>query len=754
MALTENDYFERLKEVLVSQSRPETDIELVTKAYHYAAEKHEGQFRKNQEKYIVHPVQVAEILALVPVDTPTVCAAILHDVLEDTDATPEAIKERFGPDVLFMVEGVTKLGKFQFESKMERNAENFRKMFISMAQDVRVILLKLGDRLHNMRTLEFMKPEKQVKISRETLEVFAPLANRLGMGKWRVELEDLSFKYLDPQEYDALHAQVETQKDEWEASVKEMKQILQDALNQVDVHPQIYGRVKNYLSIYRKMKGHNKQLQDVYDLGALRVIVNSEKECYEALGMVHSHFKPIPGRFKDYIAMPKSNLYQSLHTSVIGPFGRPIEVQIRTTDMHRVAEYGIAAHWKYKEKGESASASSMDEQKLSWLKQLLELKDESSDAQEFVDNVKLDLFRDEVFVFTPKGDVFDLPRESTPIDFAYRVHTQVGNSCTGAMVNGKIVTLDYQLKNGDIIEVITSKKATPKLDWIKFVRTQHARSCVRQWYKKNFKEDHIVQGRSLLEAELTKAGYEELVRNGTLETVGNQMNYVKIDDLLMAIGYGEISVHKVMGRIKKEDKRQQPAEDKKTSDISPLEVIAANPNAYRKRQKTTETKTQVEGLHGMLHHMAKCCGPLPGDAIIGVVTRSRGVMVHRDDCTNLMHVRDERKMNVGWNAQDTMSAITDQAKKTMHSIRLDVHVIDRLGIFKDVLARIADINTNVSNARVKKMMNDNTAVIEVTVDISDLDHLEQVKRVIAKLSDVISVKRAQIRPVKSSSGGD
>jgi len=732
---TEDQLFEKLLTILTEQNRPEADCRKVREAFDYARKKHEGQFRKNQENYIIHPVHVAILLAEIPVDTATVCAALLHDVLEDTEASPEELKKLFGEEVLVIVEGVTKLGKFQFDSKEVRNAENFRKMFLAMANDVRIVLLKLADRLHNMRTLEHLNPEKQARIAQETLEVFAPLANRMGMGKWRVELEDLSFKFADPDQYLALVSQVEDSRQEWESSVEDMQTSIQTSLKDLGIEARIYGRVKNYFSIFKKMQRHHKQIQDVYDLGALRVIVASEKECYEALGVVHSNYRPIPGRFKDYIAMPKSNLYRSLHTTVIGPAGRPIEVQIRTIEMHHIAEYGIAAHWRYKESGGSVSVQSVEEQKLSWLKQMLEMKDDASDAQEYVDNVKLDLFRDEVFVFTPRGDVFDLPQGATPIDFAYRVHTQIGHSCTGSMVNGKIVPLDYQLRNGDIVEIMTTKKATPKLDWIKFVQTQHARTCIRQWFKKNFREDHIGQGRMLLEAELTRATMDELIKNGKLEEVAHHLNYTRLDDMFLALGYGELSLPRILNRVKKE---------KEEKSINVVELAAQGGNVFQRR--TGRDREQIEGLQGMLYHLAKCCTPLPGDFIIGVVTRSRGVMVHRDDCDNLSHVNPERHMKINWSG-----TVAGDDKKPTHGVRMEVHVIDRLGVFKDVLSRIADTNTNVSNARVK-LLGDNTAMIEVTVDIKDLEHLEKVRRMIAKLSDVISVNRVQIRPQKRRGG--
>ncbi len=731
----EEQLYQKLDGILQEQGRNGEERQQVRKAFEIARHKHEGQLRKNQEKYIVHPLHVAIMLAGIPVDTATICAALLHDVLEDTETTRDELLQVFGEDVVTIVEGVTKLGKFQFESKAERNAENFRKMFLAMANDIRIILLKLADRLHNMQTLEHMPREKQIKTARETLEVFAPLANRMGMGKWRAELEDLALKYIEPEEFQALSDQVAGSLQEWEDSIQEMQAKLQEHLGQLHLHPRIYGRIKNYFSIYKKMKRYQKQIQDVYDLGALRIIVDSEKECYEALGVVHSHYKPIPGRFKDYIAMPKSNLYQSLHTTIIGPKGRPIEVQIRTHEMHRLAEYGVAAHWRYKEAGSSVTATSADEQKLSWLKQMLELKDASTDAQEYMDNVKLDLFRDEVFVFTPRGDVFDLPQGATPLDFAYRVHTQVGNTCTGAMVNGRIVPLDYQLHNGDIVEILTNKKSSPRLDWIKLVQTPHARTCIRQWFKKNFKEEHIEQGKMLLEAELSRATIDELIKSGKMAEIAQQLNYTKLDDLFLAIGYGEVSLPRILNRVKKDKQK-----DERT--LAALEALTS-PNAYRRRKSAA--KEEIQGLEGMLYHLAKCCGPLPGDQIIGVVTRSRGVMIHRDDCINLQHVNPGRVMEVSWTSSS--NAHENTLKKSTHPVRMEVHVIDRLGIFKDVLSRIADTNTNVSNARVKMLPN-NTALIEITVDISDLEHFEKVKRAIAKLSDVISVTRAQIRPLK------
>jgi RelA/SpoT family (p)ppGpp synthetase len=461
--------------------------------------------------------------------------------------------------------------------------------------------------------------------------------------------------------------------------------------------------------------------------------VNSEKECYEVLGVIHHAFTPIPGRFKDYIAMPKSNLYQSLHTTVIGPYGRPLEVQIRTHDMHRIAEYGIAAHWKYKEAGGAVSAETLEDQKLSWLRQMVQMKEDTGDAQEYVDCVKLDLFQDEVFIFTPKGEVVDLPRGSTPIDFAYRIHTEVGNTCTGAIVNGKIVPLNHSLRNGDIVEIIRNKKSSPRLDWIKFVKTQQAKSRIRQWFKKNFKQEHELQGRQLLEAESSRAEIEEALKNGKLLEVAKELNYASVDDLLTAVGYGELNPPKVLNRLKKEDTLAKIGH--------PLPIHTAE-RITKARLPKPNASTEIEGLKGMVYTLAKCCTPVPGEHIVAVVTRSRGVMVHRDDCINLHNSNPERHMMVDW-------AGMGRESKSAHAVKLDIIAIDRLGVFKDILTQIADSHTNVSNAKVR-LLPDQTAFIELSVDVHDLDHLERVKNAVRRVQDVISVKRQQTRNQKSN----
>lgn len=715
--LKEDELFQQLLAILRDQERPESDLIRVSEAFEYARRMHDGQYRKNQENYIVHPVNVAIILAGIPVDTATIMAALLHDVVEDTTAKPEDIERQFGEEVLKLVVGVTKLGKFEFASKEDAHAENFRKMFLAMADDVRVIMLKLADRLHNMQTLEHMKPEKQVKTAKETIEIFGPLANRLGMGKIRAELEDLSLKYLDPERYVEIESEIAHTTDERANTILMVIEKIKDQLTAMNIDAKIYGRVKNYYSIYKKMRTQEKKVHEIYDISAVRVIVSCERECYEVLGVIHHAFTPIPGRFKDYIAMPKSNLYQSLHTTVIGPYGRPLEVQIRTLDMHRIAEYGIAAHWKYKESGVSEMNQVGEEQKMSWLRQMVELKDDVGDAREYVDSVKLDLFRDEVFVFTPKGRVVVLPRGATPVDFAYRIHTEVGNTCTGSKVNGRIMPLNYALKNGDIIEIITSKKSTPRLDWINFVQTQTAKSRIRQWYKKHYREEHVEQGRKLLEAELTRAGVEEAIRSGKLGKAAEELNYINLEDLLAALGYGETNVNRIIGRMKKEPEPH-------------FDPLLHNFAARKERPLAKGTGKDIQGLEGMMYQNAKCCNPLPGEGIIGVVTRSRGVMIHRDDCQNLDHANPNRRMYVSWGGES----------QTRHSVKLDIHVIDRVGVLKDILTKIADYNANLSNTKVK-ILPDHTATIELTVEVENLKHLDRVRDAICQINDVIGVRR-------------
>lgn len=736
--LREDVLIAELLDIMRAQGRGEAECQRVMDGFTYAREKHAGQTRKNGENYIVHPVAVAIALMDLRIDVETILSAIMHDTIEDTSATPEEITQRFGEDVCRIVQGVTKLGKFEFSSAEDRAAENFRKMFLAMADDIRVVLVKLHDRLHNMRTLDAMTPEKQARIAKETLEIFAPLANRMGMGKLRIELEDLSLPYIDPDGYASLRDELEHTKAERLLTVNDVIATLSESLEKSGISAKLSGRVKNYYSLYKKMNIQQKAVSDIFDITAVRVIVGSERECYEALGIVHQAYTPMPGRFKDYIGIPKSNLYQSLHTVVIGPRGRPVEVQIRTKAMHQIAEYGIAAHWKYKEaSGSQLATMSDDDLKLTFLRQMLEMDTSSDGALDYVESVKLDLFQDEVFIFTPKGRVLDLPKGSTPVDFAYRIHTEVGHKCSGAIVNGKMVTLDTILKNGDIVEVMTQSKHGPRLDWIKFVKTNNAKNRIRQWFKKNLKDEHEVQGRRLLEEQLTKAKFEELIRSDLLSTLASEMNYESVEDLFAAVGYGEISLARITNRLRKRESvdNHQEALDK----LRKLSTTGHKKDAQ---------KGEIDGLQGMLYSLAKCCSPLPGEDIVGVVTRSRGVMVHRGDCINLSHVNPARTMELDW-----LGAVNTNKS---HSVRLELTVFDRLGVLKDILARVSDMNTNIANMRVKVERN-NTAIIELTLDVTTLDHLDRVMNAIRRVPDVVSVVRQQFRtskPMPGEMGGD
>ncbi|MDX2084114.1 MAG: bifunctional (p)ppGpp synthetase/guanosine-3',5'-bis(diphosphate) 3'-pyrophosphohydrolase [Candidatus Melainabacteria bacterium] len=732
--LPEDLIFTELMTLLQAQERTAEQLQAVTETYLYARQKHEGQIRKNGENYITHPVAVALMLAQMEMDTPTVQAALLHDVLEDTDAKPEEIKARFGSVVLKIVEGVTKLGKYKFSSTEERQAENFRKMFLAMADDGRVIILKLTDRLHNMRTLDFLKPEKQRRIAQETLEIFAPLANWASMGNFRAELEDLSLQYLYPEAYQQIRQELEATRQERDQTMAMIKEKIQSQLAQMGIHTaKIYGRVKNYYSIFKKMQRQDKGLNDIYDISALRVIVPQEHECYQVLGIIHNAFRPIPGRFKDYIAIPKNNDYRSLHTTMIGPAGRPVEVQIRTWDMHRQAEEGIASHWKYKSSG-SVSTSDREAELITNLRKRIEAARESTDsAKDCVDSIT-DLFTDEVYVLTPKGQVLDLPKGSTPVDFAYRIHTEVGHACSGALVNGKLVPLSYLLSTGDFVEIITNKKSTPRLDWINFVKTNQAKGRIRQWFKKNFREAHEQQGRQLLEAELTRAKVDEWVRNGRLLAVAQELNYSNLEDMFMALGYGELTLSRITNRLR----RAELLADQSHRQEQRLKIPPAGAHASHSAAKAEQS---IEGLKGLLYSLARCCTPVPGDPIVGVVTRSRGVMIHREDCGNLVNANPNRLMVVSWEGDVDMNST--------HRVTLELLVIDRMGVLKDVLTQIADARTNLSGARVKQTNTDHTVVIEVVIDIRDLDHLESVKRAILSVSDVLSVKRQHYRPNRS-----
>ncbi len=703
--------FDDIRTKLEEQHRTPEDIAQIEKAFEFAKKLHEGQYRVSEEPYIIHPVEVVKILVDLRADTHTLIAGFLHDILEDTDTQPEEIKELFGEDVLTLVQGVTKLGKLKFKSKEERQAENFRRLFIAMANDVRIIFLKLADRLHNMRTLNFMAPAKQQRIAQETLDIFAPLANRLGVGKIKAELEDLSLKYLYPDKYYEIAKLVSQKKVERETTVKLLIENLKHDVQKSGINAQITGRAKHYYSIYNKMRRQNIAFHDLYDITAVRVIVDTEKECYEVLGLIHSQFKPIPGRFKDYIAMPKGNMYQSLHTSVIGPNKKPLEVQIRTWQMHEIAEYGVAAHWRYKEKGSQKADSNTDMQ-FSWMRKLVEYNNETVDAKDYVNSVKLDLFSDQVFAFTPNGDVIDLPKNATPLDFAYRIHSDVGHKTVGALINGRIAQLDSKLNNGDIVEILTSKVSAPKLGWLNFVATKQAASKIRQWFKKNKREDHIELGKSTLEHELTKAVFEEYLKNGELEKVAKQMNYVSSDDLFAALGYGETTVNKIVNKLKKPEKSQ--------------ELKLGHEHKYSK-------KRDIEGLEGMLYSFARCCSPIPGEPIVGVVTRSKGVSIHRLDCKTLDDIEQERLLDIKW------SGVSSDRRYTT-SIRIET--AEKQGLLKDIIAVVSDNNTNIVFANVKSR-NNKLGIIELGIEVDNIDTLNTVMNSLQAMPEVYTVKRVQ-----------
>ncbi len=705
----QSELFTDIRNKLIAQKRAPEDIQMIEKAFEFAKKLHQGQYRVSEEPYIIHPVEVVKILLDLKADTHTLMAGFLHDILEDTDTQPEEIEELFGTDVLNLVQGVTKLGKLQFKSKEERQAENFRRLFIAMASDFRIIFLKLADRLHNMRTLNFMAAAKQQRIAQETLDIFAPLANRLGVGKIKAELEDLSLKYLHPDKYYEIAQLVSQKKAERDSTVQLLIKKIKQDVKKFGIKAEITGRAKHYYSIYNKMKRLNVQFHDLYDITAVRVIVDTEKECYEVLGLIHSQFKPIPGRFKDYIAMPKGNMYQSLHTSVIGPKQKPLEVQIRTWKMHEVAEYGVAAHWRYKEKGSQKANSDTDKQ-FSWMRKLVEYNKDTTDAEDYVNSVKIDLFSDQVFAFTPNGDVIDLPINATPVDFSYRIHSDVGHRTVGALINGRIAQLDTKLKNGDIVEILTSKVQAPKLGWLNFVVTKQASSKIRQWFKKNKREDHIELGKSTLEHDLTKQVFDDFMKSGELEKVAKQMNYQSADDLFAALGYGETTANKIINKLKKPSKPKEP-------------VISKEHRASKK---------DIVGLEGLLYSFARCCSPIPGEPIVGVVTRSKGVTIHRLDCKTLDDIDPERLIDIHWSGNN---------KDKTYTTSIRVETAEKSGLLKDIIGAVSDNNTNIIFANAKSKAN--LGVIELGIELDNIETLKRVMTALQNLPDVYSVKRVQ-----------
>lgn len=706
---------------------PQAKCDDVTKAYNLAEEAHKDQRRVSGEPYILHPLAVAQILADMKIDTTTITASLLHDVVEDTSYTLEDIKKMFGKEVAFLVDGVTKLSRLNYRTKEDQQLNSMRKMFLAMAKDVRVVVIKLADRLHNMRTLRYMRSDKQKRIAQETLEIFAPLAHRLGIFNIKWELEDLSFRYLEPDKYYDLVDQMKQKRHVREEIVNESIDVLKKALDDAHIHCEINGRPKHFYSIYKKMKKDNRDLSQVYDLFAIRVIVDDVKDCYGVLGIVHSLWKPLPYRFKDYIAMPKPNNYQSLHTTVIGTRGQPVEIQIRTWEMHRIAEYGVAAHWRYKEGNQTANKDAFDE-KMGWLRNLLEWQD-TSNPKEFVNALKLDAFSDEVFVFSPRGDVIDLPQGSIPIDFAYRIHTDVGHRCVGAKINGKIVPLDYKLKNGDIVEIITSKVGKPSLDWLNIVGSSESRSKIRSWFKKENREENIAKGLDALERECKRLGHDWKALNvgGRLGRVAKQMNAGSEDDLVAAVGYGGFAVNTVLIKLLELHKKDLQKQEEKTNSLAALEKLKT-----KKPVKHNGTGILVKGEPGLLVRLAKCCSPVPGDPIIGFITRGRGVSVHRADCPNVTHGQNDvdRLIDVEW----------DYDGNERFEVNMEIVAYDRTGIMAEIMATLAEMKISILSVNAKTSDTKNVT-IHMGISIKDLAQFEFVATKIRRLKDVYAVER-------------
>ncbi len=725
-----------LQECMVRHQSNQADqnTDLICRAFNFAFQLHEGQYRKSGEPYIAHPVAVAGLLRDLGGDEVTIAAGFLHDIVEDTEVTPEEIEEYFGADVRRLVEGVTKLSKFNFSSTTERQAENFRRMFLAMAKDIRVIIVKLADRLHNMRTLEHLKPEKQKRISRETREIFAPLANRLGIGRFKWELEDLCFKYLETDDYGNIKTLISERRGDREARIETMTETLRSRLDKLGVKVlELKGRPKHLFGIYQKMERQNKEFDEIYDIAAIRIIVEKNEECYRSLAVVHDAFKPIPGRFKDYIGLPKPNRYQSLHTTVVGLNGRPLEVQIRTMEMHHIAEYGIAAHWKYKETGTSDTQLNSDDEKFTWLRQLLDWQNDLKDAQEYIDSLKDNLFEDDVYVFTPKGDVIALAHDATPVDFAYRIHSEIGNHMKGARVNGRWSALDIPLANGDIVEIITQNNSHPSLDWLNFVVSPTARNRIRQWYKRSHRDENLTRGRGLLEKEMGKTGMDALLKSESMQITAQRCNYQSVDDLVAALGYGEVTQNQVVNRLREVIKEQQPVEE--ITEEQEIANLTSELATEIPPQSKKGSKFPIAGVEGLLYHLAGCCKPLPGEPIIGVVTRSsRGISIHRQGCDNVEQIPGERLVPVNWNPID------EQGRTLTYPVDIQIEAIDRVGVFKDILSRFSDQNINVRNAGVKTSRN-KPALISLSIDIRDRQQFEYTMNRIKNMSDILNIRR-------------
>ncbi|MRS12929.1 MAG: bifunctional (p)ppGpp synthetase/guanosine-3',5'-bis(diphosphate) 3'-pyrophosphohydrolase [Actinobacteria bacterium] len=728
-------------EAQIRSYNPSADLRGIEDAYSFALEHHAGQMRKSGEPFVSHPLEVAMILAGLNLDTATLQAAILHDVVEDSAATLKQVKEKFGDEVASLVDGVTKLGRIKVSSLAEAQSQNMRKMLIAMAKDIRVILIKLADRLHNMRTLGALSEDKQHEKAIETMEIYAPLAHRLGISSIKWELEDLAFYYLEPKKFAQIQKMVAESRDAREAYLHQVIDQLTTELEAIGVMSEISGRPKHLYSIYQKMTQRGKDFSEIYDLIALRVIVDSVKDVYGALGTVHSIWKPVPGRFKDYVAMPKFNMYQSLHTTVIGPAGRPLEIQIRTEEMHRTAEYGIAAHWRYKEGGRDEAF----DERLAWLRQMLEWQTELKDPREFMEALKIDLFEDEVFVFTPKGDVVSLRRGSTPIDFAYMIHTEVGHHCVGAKVNGSIVTLDYELEMGDRVEILTNKSSWPSRDWLNVARTSSARSKIRSYFSKASREDDLIKGKEELGKILRKQGMHVGASSlgKALDAVAKDMNLAEGEDLLASIGGGKTSpkqvVTKLIKRLAKDGVSVTPVPEEEAAPpvLQPSRAVS---------RRRSSTGVRVKGIDDVLVRLAHCCNPVPGDAIIGFVTRGRGVSVHRGDCPNareLVATNPERILEVEW----------DTGTSTTYQVEILIEAMDRTRLLQDISIALADAGVNVLSAAISTDRQ-GVAYLRFLFELGHMDQLQRVLNQVRALDGVFSAQRTMPDSGRKKGGGE
>ena len=712
----------------VKEYLPNADFDRIDRAYLVAEEGHRGQTRISGEEYIHHPLCVAEILTELQMDEAVICAALLHDVVEDTLFTLDEIRDMFGEEIALLIDGVTKLGMIKFKSKEERQLETYRKMIVATAQDIRVIIIKLADRLHNMRTLKFMREDKRKRIARETLELYAPLANRLGISNIKWELEDLSLRYLEPNIYYDMVENVKQKRKERQIYISEVVRQIEEVFDDLDIKAAVSGRAKHFYSIYKKMRRDNKDIGEIYDLSAVRILVDTVQECYNVLGVIHSRWKPIPGRFKDYIAVPKSNGYRSLHTTVMA-LGYPLEIQIRTYAMHQISEYGIAAHWKYKESGKNSVASKKSDQQMSWLGQMVQMQKEFKDPKEYFEALKVDIFSDEVFVFTPTGDILSLPKGSNPIDFAYRVHTEVGHHCIGAKVNGKLVPLDYTLKNGDSVEIMTNRSNHgPNRDWINIVASSDTRSKIRSWFRRENRPENIAQGKEQVEGELRRLNYhvKDLMREKLLEETAVKLNLQTADDMFAALGYGGITLRAVTTKLIEIYEKEN---DKKAPDVTKIlkEVNITTPEDNKK----SDDGILVEGQRGFFVRLAKCCCPIPGDKIFGYVTRGNGVSVHRMDCPNIVNALMDRSIEVSWEKNIDRN----------YNVELEIICANKSGVLTEILAIPSTMKLNIRSVHATPNDNDHTSTVKLGVDVQNADQVEHLMSKIRILREVYSVTR-------------